>query len=78
MNEPHYLSGEAIQVGDLIKYGDSNGKIVFVIPTQSFSEEFPESEWGFLEKGYGVKTEQYGLIHELEADEDLTLITRKK
>ncbi len=69
-----YLSGETIRVGDTVKLGDSIGKIVFVIPSNEYSNDYSESEWSYLKEGFGIETEKYGLIHQVEPDEDLCFL----
>lgn len=44
--------------------------------TDQYSPEFPKNDWGYLKTGVMVKTDKAGLIHYVEADEDLRLIKR--
>jgi len=75
---PNYSSGEEIRVGDRVAHAGGPGRVVFVIATRSFSDEYPEEHWGYLAEGFMVETEKYGLILFDEADEDLTLIERAR
>jgi hypothetical protein len=72
-----YFSGKEVRVGDIVQYGDSQGEIVFIITSGSYSEKYPKSTWDYLKEGFGIETQKYGLIHAIEPDEDLTLISRK-
>lgn len=69
-----YLTGEKIRVGDTVKYEDSMGKIVFVISSKDYSHNYSEEDWSYLKVGFGIETERYGLIHQIEPDEDLCFI----
>lgn len=64
-----YQSGEQIRVGDTVKIGDCIGRVVFVIPSNEYSEEYSEEDWSYLKEGFGIKAEKYGLVHQLESDE---------
>ena len=66
----------ATLVGDTVKLDISPGTIVFVIPSNQYSEGFPEKEWSYLKEGFGVKTEKYGFVHQVFPDEDLVFIDR--
>ncbi len=72
----YYFSGKKIQVDDIVQYGDSQGKIVFIVNTDCYSENYTKEEWAYLEEGFGVETEKYGLIHDSKPSEDLALIKR--
>ena len=73
-----YQSGEQIRVGDIVKLGDCSGKIVFVIPSNEYSLDYTEEDWSYLQEGFGITTEKYGLIHQIEPAEDLCFIERGK
>ncbi len=73
----HYPTGEEIKVGDIVQYGNSQGKIVFIVNTDRYSEKYPKEEWVYLKEGFGVETERYGLIHDSIPSEDLVLKKRK-
>lgn len=71
-----YQTGEEIRVEDNVLFGEARGKVVFVIDSQQFSSEYPQTEWAYLENGIGIETDKYGLIHETKPDEDLVLLNR--
>ncbi|WP_155322391.1 hypothetical protein [Desulfosarcina ovata] len=73
-----YLSGEQIRVGDTVKFGDCLGKIVFVIPSKEYSKDYSEADWSYLKVGFGIETEEYGLVHQVEPDEELYFIKHEK
>ena len=70
----YYLSGEEILIGDTVKLGDFSGKIVFVNPSNQYSNGYPKENWNYLKNGFGVETKKNGLIFQEEPDEDLVLI----
>ncbi len=76
-NKLYYSNGNEIKIGDVVQYGDSPSKIVFVINTNSYSKEYPQKEWSYLKEGFGIETENFGLIHQIEPDEDIQLIKRE-
>jgi len=71
-----YQTGEEVRVGDHVLLGKAKGKVVFVIDSQQFSSEYPQTEWAYLGSGIGIETDKYGLIHEIKSDEDLVLLNR--
>ena len=73
---PTYPSGDDIRIGDHIAFASSPGRVVFVIATRSFSTEYPEDQWSYLEEGLMIEAEGYGLVHLVEPDEDLILVDR--
>lgn len=75
-----YPDGQSIYLGDKVRIGeDSAGIVVCSIDTDEYSDEYPKSEWGSLNRGVLIKFPLYGLIHyEEEPDSDLVLIERAK
>jgi hypothetical protein len=72
-----YWDGQDVELGDRVKLGeDSGGVVVCSIDTKQYSEEHPESAWGYLKKGVMILFPKYGLIHYEEPEEDLELIAR--
>ena len=41
-----------------------------------YTDNYPESEWGYLQRGFAVNFPMYGLIHYDVAEADLKLISR--
>ena len=67
--------GRLIRLGDRVKIGNGiDGVVVFSIDTHEFSAEFPKDKWAYLGRGIMVGTEQAGLVHLEETDEDLEII----
>lgn len=73
---PTYQSGEEIRVGDHVTEAGAPGRVVFVIASRSFSPEHPEEQWGYLDRGFMIETQKYGLVLYDEANEDLILVER--
>jgi len=73
-----YMSGEEVKVGDKVKLGlDENGLVVCSIDSGEYIEEFSEAQWGYLKKGVMINFPMWGLIHYVEPEEDLVLISRQ-
>ncbi len=60
MGKLYYTSGEEIRIGDIVNFSGSIGKVLFIIQTKQYSENYPESDWSYLKHGFGVETEKYG------------------
>ena len=70
-----YLSGQNIKLHDRVQlWKDRFGKVVCIIEDSLFSDEFPQADWAFLQKGLLVKLDDGQLIHYPEIDEDLLLL----
>jgi hypothetical protein len=48
--------------------------VVFSIDTDEFSAEFPREQWQYLGRGIMVRSEQAGLVHLSEGNEDVQVI----
>jgi hypothetical protein len=71
-----YPTGQSVSVGDRVKlWADRNGTIVCSIHTGEFGKKYPESEWGYLNSGVMIETDSGEVLHYIEADEDLELIS---
>ena len=73
----YYLSGKEVLIGDKVKLDGIIGTVVFVIPSNQYSEEYLEKDWNYLKKGFGILTEKLGLVHLISPDEDTILNKRK-
>jgi hypothetical protein len=76
-----YPNGELAHIGDEVrlwfdKTGEERGKVVCSIDTNEYSEDYPASEWSYLEKGILVNCAKAGLIHYLEPEKQMALIER--
>jgi len=72
-----YSDGREAKIGDRVKLWDGcYGVVVCSFDTNEYTDDYPGSEWGYLKSGVLIKTDKAGLIHYIEADEDLELITR--
>jgi len=59
-----YQDGREIRMGDHVRLSNNEGGVVvFSIDTNEFSDEYPRSEWGYLEEGIMVRTDAGALIH---------------
>lgn len=72
-----YCDGQEVRLGDKVKLGDDDGGVVVCsMDTGEYSDEHPESAWGYLKRGVMISFPKYGLIHYEEPEEDLQLIAR--
>ncbi|EXB28357.1 hypothetical protein J537_0569 [Acinetobacter baumannii 1437282] len=75
----NYHTGELIELGDSIDLSsDITGIIVGIIEESKFSSQFPKEEWGYLDRGLLVLSDQAGLIHYPDITEDMKLIKKVK
>jgi hypothetical protein len=74
-----YPDGQEIRVGDQVTLGNKGqGIVVFSIDRREYSDDYLESEWGYLKRGVMVRVAEYGLIYfEDRPDPDLCLTSRK-
>ena len=72
-----YWDGQEVKVGDRVKYGeDEGGLVVSSMDTDEYSDEHPKEQWGYLKKGVMIEFPTMGLIHFVEPEHDLELISR--
>ncbi|MFZ2727852.1 MAG: hypothetical protein WAX77_16490 [Methylococcaceae bacterium] len=72
-----YLDGKEVEIGDKVElWNGNNGVVVCSIDRDEYSELYSKNDWGYLKEGVLIKSEQAGLIHFVEADEDLILLKR--
>ena len=74
-----YSDGKEVKIGDTVTlWSGCHGVVVCSIDTDEYTVDYPKNEWGYLKSGVMIKTDKSGLIHYIEADEDLQLIERAK
>ncbi len=72
-----YLDGQEVKVGDKVQlWNGCYGIVVCSMDTNEYTAAYPKEEWGYLKSGVMIKTDKAGLIHYIEADEDLQLLER--
>ncbi|MDC0748549.1 hypothetical protein [Polyangium mundeleinium] len=72
-----YWDGQDVRLGDRVRLGDDDGGVVVCsLDTGEYSDEHPESAWGYLKRGVMILFPKYGLIHYEQPEEDLELIAR--
>ena len=76
MLDSHYQSGEEIRAGDWIELAGVPGRVVFVLETESYSPGFTAENWSYLGRGFMIESASMGLVFQVAADEDLTLVKR--
>jgi len=68
-------NGRLIRVGDRVTIGSGiTGVVAFSIDTDEFSDAFPREQWHYLGRGIMVRSEQAGLVHLSEGDDDIEVI----
>ena len=73
-----YPDDQEVKIGDKVKLGqDANGIVVCLIDKGKYSDEYPEAEWSYLEKGILINFPVHGLIHYEKLESDVQLLARK-
>ena len=73
MDRPHYQSGEAICVGDIVKLGDHEGVVEEIITCQS---DDWEQYWKNLGEGVMLKSPTFGRVYVELHDTELVFVRR--
>ncbi len=74
-----YEDGKQVLIGDKVHLdGGITGTVMCSIDDGIYTSEYLESQWEYLKKGVMVFSEQAGLIHYAEWNEDCMLIERSK
>jgi hypothetical protein len=71
-----YLDGRTVMIGDRVRLGTDDGVVVFSIDTGEYVDEFPKTEWEYLENGIMIDFPKLGLVHIAECDAELRLVER--
>lgn len=71
-----YYDGQEVCIGDEVIADKSQGVVVCIIDDHQGSDEYPASDWDYLEKGLMVNTIAMGLVHYPDPDEDVILVRR--
>ena len=70
-----YTNGVCVKLGDKVKlWNGSHGTVVCSIDTHEYTPTFPKAEWGYLETGIIIKSDEGSLFHYSESDEDFERI----
>jgi len=73
----NYSDGQEVRVGDRVRLDDdTGGVVVFSIDRDEYAADYPKAEWAYLEAGVMIHFPKYGLIHFVEDDDDLELLSR--
>jgi hypothetical protein len=71
-----YPDGQDVRLGDTVALKKQKGIVVCSIDTSEYNDAYPQSEWGYLERGVLIEFGDYGLIHYKQPDPDLRLLAR--
>lgn len=72
-----YADGQEVLVGDEVDLGGGSvGRVVAVLDTRRFSEQYSYEDWGYLRGGALVAAPNFGLLHCTDNDHDFTLVGR--
>ncbi|ESK54892.1 hypothetical protein [Acinetobacter tjernbergiae] len=75
----NYQTGEMIDLDDYVELsGDMTGIIVIIVEDSKYSKSYPKEEWGYLERGLLILSNQAGLIHIPEISGNIKLISKEK
>jgi hypothetical protein len=70
-----YPGGGTVHLGDKVRLWEgAEGVVVCSLDTAEYSKEYPQSAWGYLERGILVLSLQIGLIHLSEPVCDLEFL----
>ena len=80
MQAIHYVSGERVQLGDVVDVGHGHGPqavVVVIIPTAEAASGFNAAEWAYLGAGVMLQdTKLFGLLHLAELNQEHILVQR--
>jgi len=77
-SKKRYHDGQIASVGDVVNLAGRIGRVVCSIDDAKYSDDYPEKQWAYLQRGMQIEIETLGLIHyqeELEAH--LSLVRRQ-
>lgn len=73
----NYPDGAPVRLGDKVECWEGcHGVVVASMDTDEYSPDFPREEWGYLEMGVLIETDQAGLVHYDEPERDMKLVER--
>ncbi|QEH44956.1 hypothetical protein [Aggregatibacter actinomycetemcomitans] len=73
----YYGINQPIKLGDAVVYAGEIGGIVAIIEDDLYTNEYSKENWSYLEKGFLTDINEYRLLHFVEPNEDLVLLSRK-
>jgi len=74
----NYPDGTKVRLGDTLKLWEGCvGTVVCSIDDDEYTPQYPKTEWGYLDRGVLIESEQAGLIHYIEPEVSFKLIERK-
>lgn len=72
-----YQDGNEAMIGDNVELSSrENAVVVASLDSDSYSDDYPQSEWEYLAEGLLVRTETAGLVHFTDNSELVRLIGR--
>ena len=73
-----YPDGQEVRLGDKVELWPGNdGEVVCSIDTNEYMEAYSEDHWASLGSGVLVLSEEAGLIHYIEPERTMRLISRR-
>jgi len=79
----HYPDGQEMRLGDRVRCqigrGAPDGRegvIVCSVETDEYDVDYPREHWSSLGVGVLILFDDFGLVHYVEADEDIRLVAR--
>lgn len=74
-----YPNGEEVALGDRVSLGKQDyGVVICDIDNDRYSSDDIKLQWSYLGNGVMIDFENFGLIHMIEPDPDLLLISRDR
>lgn len=73
-----YADGQIVRIGDQVElWAGNDGVVVCSLDTDEYTESYPRRDWEYLGKGVLVLSEQGGLMHYPEPNEEMRLRKRQ-
>ncbi|MBZ9986614.1 hypothetical protein LB572_05830 [Mesorhizobium sp. BH1-1-5] len=73
-----YADGNIARLGDKILVWEGNeGVVVCSMDTDEYSEDYSRETFGYLKQGIMVLSEKAGLIHYVQPEADMRLLSRR-
>lgn len=73
----NYSDGQRCRLGDVVSLAGHSGTVVCSIDDGDYSEAHPETAWAYLGRGVMIEFGDFGLIHYVEPEPDLELVSRE-
>ncbi|WP_315813595.1 hypothetical protein [Bradyrhizobium sp. SZCCHNR2028] len=73
-----YPDGQIAQLGDEVGVAGMSGRVVCSIDTGEYSDDYPERDWAYLERGVMIVWDRQGLTYHEEPEAGMILVRRRR